>query len=204
MEKFDHEPRDFFRSDGEMYFSWWLDDMMDEGYIDDWTYEEEVFDLAFPVKLPWKKQLKTKVKDMEMSFLEKCTYNPDFKIYWNEKAKGEFYHNLGEIITDPKTLPYFAAQDNISRIEIKPNHDFQNKTAQAVIKIKWLMQLGTYVQLVIPVPKVSAKTGKLNPASALFNNTFIPRRFAYTNATMKPRKINFKHITLKQWQDIKQ
>ena len=202
MEKFDHEPRDFFRSNEEMYFGWYLEDLLDAGYIDDWTYEEETFDLALPVKLPWKKQLKTKVKDMSMSFLEKCTYNPDFKIYWNEKAKGVFYYNLEEEIYDPKTLPYFACQQNISRIEIKPNHDFQNKTQQAVIKIKWLMQLGTYVQLVIPAPKVS-KGGKLNPQSALFNNTFIPRRYVYTDKSMGLRKINFKHITLKQWGDTK-
>jgi hypothetical protein len=200
--KFNHEARDYFKSDGEWYFSWYLDDLMDAGYVDDWEYESETFTLATPSKLPWKKQLKTKVKDMEMSFLGKCTYNPDFKIFWTEKAKGVFYHNLGDEITDPKTLPYFAAQDNISRIEIKPHHDFQNKTAQAVIKIKWLFQLGTYVQLVIPVPKVS-KGGKVTPANGLFNSTFIPRRFAYTNNNMTPRKINFKHITLKQWEDAR-
>ena len=198
--KFNHESRSYFKSDGEWHFSWYLDDLMDEGYIDDWEYETEVFDLSQPVKIPWKKQMKTMVKDMEMPFLRECTYNPDFKIYWNEKAKGVFYYNIEEEITDPKTLPYFASQKDISRIEIKPNFDFQNKTQQAVIKIKWLMQLGTFVQLVVPVPKVS-KGGKLNPSNALFNNTFIPRRYVYTDKKFVSRVIKFKHITLKQWEE---
>ena len=198
--EFDHEPRNLFKSNEEWNFSWYLDDLMDKGYVDDWSYESEIFDLSLPVKIPWKKKLKTKYKDMEMPFLRECTYNPDFKIYWSGRAKGVFYYNLEEEITDPKTLPYFAAQKNISRIEIKPNFDFQNKTQQAVIKIKWLMQLGTFVQLVVPAPKVS-KGGKLSPSNALFSSTFIPRRYVYTDKNMVNRKIRFKHVTLKQWEE---
>lgn len=202
MNGFNHEKRDFFKSDGEEKFSWFLDDLIDGGYVEDWEYESEVFSLSDPYKIPWKEQLKTKVKDRSFSVLEKCTYEPDFKIVWSEKAKGVFYHNIGDEISDPKTLPYFYAQDNISRIEIKPPHDFQNKTAQAVIKIKWLRTLGTFVQLVIPVPKVDKK-GAVRPKNATFYSLFIPERFKYTDKSGRARKINFEHKTLKEWEDTR-
>lgn len=202
MKKFDHEPREFFKSDGENYFSWFLDDLMDYGYVDDWLYESEIFVLSEPYKIPWTKQLKTKTKDMQMSVLEKVTYEPDFKIIWNEKAKGIFYHDIGDEITDPKELPYFYAQDGITRIEIKPPHDFQNKTAQAKVKIKWLRVIGTFVQLVVAVPQVS-KGGVLKPKNALFNSVFVPERYLYTDKSGRLRKINFKFKTLKEWGDTK-
>tara|TARA_R110000765_G_scaffold96266_1_gene181050 strand:- start:2954 stop:3565 length:612 start_codon:yes stop_codon:yes gene_type:complete len=202
MNSKNYKKRDDFKSDGELFFAWYLDDLMWAGYVDSWSYEEEVFELAAPLKLTWQKQMRTKIKDMKMSFLEKCTYNPDFKICWNESAKGILYYNIEEDICDPKDLPYFASQYNVSRIEIKPSHDFQNKTAQAVIKIKWLMQLGTYVQLVIPTPSVS-KTGKVSPSNALFHKTFVPDRFFFTNKSMAKRKINFNNLKLDEWLDTK-
>ena len=202
MRKFDHEKRDFFKSDGEWYFSWFLDDLMDAGYVEDWQYEARVFDLSVPYKLPWQEQLKTKVKDRVMSVLEKCTYEPDFKIVWSEKAKGVFYHDIGDKITNPKELPYFYAQDGVSWIEIKPPHDFQNKTAQAVIKIKWLRTLGTFVQLVITVPKVSKK-GVVSPKNAAFYALFTPERYSYTDKSGRARKINFEHKTLIEWEDAR-
>ena len=139
---------------------------------------------------------------MQMSVLEKVTYEPDFKIIWNERAKGIFYHDIGDDIDDPKELPYFYAQDGITRIEIKPPHDFQNKTAQAKIKIKWLRTLDVFVQLVIAVPKVS-RGGTVTPKNALFSSVFVPERFLYTDKSGALRKINFKFKTLKEWGDTK-
>jgi len=202
MKKFDHESRDFFKSDGEWYFSWFLDDLIDYGYVDDWIYESELFVLSEPYKIPWTEQLKTNTRTKLISVLEKVTYKPDFKIVWNKSAKGVFYHDIGDEITSKEGLPYFYAQDGITRIEIKPPHDFQNKTAQAKIKIKWLRVLGTFVQLVVAVPQVT-KGGVIKPKNALFNSVFLPERFLYTNKTGALRKINFKFKTLKEWEDIK-
>lgn len=202
MNKFNHEKREFFRSAEEWYFSWWLDDLMDAGLVFDWEYESKTFMLSEPFKLDWEKELKTKTKKMEYKVLEKCTYTPDFKIVWNESAKDILYHNIGDKIEDPKQLPYFFAQNNETWIEIKPNHDFQNKTQQAVIKVKWLNQLGTWCQIVVPSPKKSK--GKLTPHNALFSNTFVPYRFLYTDQTNKKRKINYEFLTLDKWLDTKQ
>ena len=140
---------------------------------------------------------------MKHNVLEKCTYTPDFKIMWNDSAIGVWCHNFGDKIEDPKEMPYFLAQENVTRIEIKPSFDFQNKTQQAVIKTKWLMQLGTWCQIVVPNGKVSSG-GKVSPTGALFHNTFVPERFLYTNSTGRLRKIKYKFITLKEWQDTKQ
>lgn len=198
-----HKQRGYFKSDDEFYFHWYLCELMDLGYIDSWGYEVETFELSEPIKISYIQHLKTKSVEKESPFLGKCTYSPDFKINWNKKAEGILYYNISHINPPPSDRPYFAAQDDISRIEIKPSHDFQNKTQQAVIKIKWLYQLGTYVQLVIPRPKVS-RSGKASPKDALFNSTFVPKRFLLTDKDMKERKIRFEHKTFDEWEDTRQ
>ena len=193
-----------FRSDDEVFFAWFLDELLEEGYVDNWTYEEETFELVESHKVPWKRQMRTKVREEEFTLIQGCTYQPDFKIYWNEKAKGLFYYDAAFDIHKPEgKLPYFYARDGVSRIEIKPSHDFQNKTAQAVIKIKWLLQVkNIYVQVVNPIPKVS-KSGGIKPKDALFHALFVPERYFMTDGYTKQRTIRFKKQTLSEWGDIK-
>lgn len=195
--------RSNFRSDDEVFFAWFLDELKESDYVRKWTYEEEVFDLVDSHKVPWKKKMRTKIKDEEFTLIQGCTYQPDFKIYWNDKAKDIFYYERNETITQPeKVLPYFYAKDGISRIEIKPSHDFQNKTAQATIKIKWLLQVkDVYVQIVIPTPSVTR--GKVKPLNALFHALFTPKRYWTTDGGTKMRTIRFNKKTLSEWEDIR-
>ena len=199
MNNIKYASRKDFRSDDELYFSWWLDELKYFGFIHSWEYESETFTLAEPHKLKYLKKMKTKSKEMEHKFLEKCEYTPDFKIFWNNKSKDIFYYDCFEkYISDPKELPYFCAKDNVSRIEIKPSFNFQGKTDQAIIKIKWLMQLGTPVQLVVPTPSVS-KVGKISPKNSLFPNTFLPERYMFTDTGKQYRKIKYDFVTLKEY-----
>ena len=194
-----------FRSDSEVHFAWFIDELLTDGYIKSWTYEEETFDLVGSHKVPWKKQMRTKIKDMEFTLTQGCTYQPDFKINWDESAKDIFYYERTEEITQAeKDLPYFYAKDGISRIEIKPSHDFQNKTQQAIIKIKWLLQVkDVYVQVVIPTPSVT-KGGAVSPTNALFHSLFVPYRYSLTDGATKDRKIRFNNKTLDEWVDKRQ
>ena len=71
------------RSDEEVYFQWYVDDLEEAGFIDHYNYEEEVYSMTEPLFLPWTKQLVAKTKEMEFSALAKSTYNPDFNMYWD-------------------------------------------------------------------------------------------------------------------------
>ena len=127
MKEFNHKPRDHFRSNEEWYFSWWLDDMLDYGYIKSWEYESEKFTLSDSFKQDYYKKTRNSEKKSQFSYLLGCTYQPDFKVIWDESAKGLFYYNMEDkSMLGKSDLPYFAAQEDITRIEIKPNHDFQN------------------------------------------------------------------------------
>ena len=48
----------------ELYFSWWLTELQDLGYIDRFVAQPEPFDLSYRVSYDWTKetQLKTKLK----------------------------------------------------------------------------------------------------------------------------------------------
>ena len=192
-----HKDRDYFRSDEEWYFSWWLDDLKAVGLVDDWLYESEKLELSNKFTLPWEKKLKTKSKAMSHTVLRECTYEPDFLIKWNKSAKNFLYVNIEDGIGDPKKLPYFLAQNNETHIEIKPNFDQKNKTQQAIIKIKWAMQIGTYIQLVIPAPR-RTKSG-WTPNDSLFTSTFVPNRYLYCDNSARLRKINFPHKTVEEF-----
>ncbi len=62
--------RSDFRSDDEVYFAWFLDELKQEGYVRKWTYEEEVFDLVDSHKVPWKRKMRTKVKNEEFTLIQ--------------------------------------------------------------------------------------------------------------------------------------
>tara|TARA_R110000803_G_scaffold150334_1_gene215699 strand:- start:5 stop:640 length:636 start_codon:yes stop_codon:yes gene_type:complete len=177
------------RSDEEVYFTWYMDDLEEAGFIDHYNYEGEVYSMTEPLFLPWTKQLATKTKDMEFSALAKSTYNPDYNIYWDNSAKGIFIPGIPS-----KDKPYFAGSEFLdltdqckSTIDVKGSG---SKTSSDNIfpfkqKLMWLTH-NIYVHKVIP--------------QQLFKKTFTPRRYFLTDVNGTKRKINkWKPITIDQY-----
>lgn len=169
---------------------------MKEGYIEELGYEEDVFTLSPTVTYTWKEQLKTKVKERELSLMQGVEYTPDFRIVWSEKAEGIFYHTKDTVCTN-RPLFYVVGDDRTSYIEIKPNHDFNNMTRLVKDKIKWLYSTqGIYVQIIKP----------LN----LFKKTFCPDRFFLTDSgdgdrvkVIKKKKKKPERIPLRELEEYK-
>ena len=168
-----------YDSKEEIYFVWYIEELQAAGYIDFFRYQPDPFSLFSPVKYNWIKPLKTKKKEMTTTLLQAHSYQADFEIIWNFKADGMFFTD-----NNIKSRP-FVSKYGISFFDVKPAHDMKNMTRLFHINQKWVHQRhGIYVQKIVP--------------QELFKSTFTPERYRYTDKSLKPRKIDYNAVTLKE------
>lgn len=152
----------------EVYFSHWLDEMKDAGFIEKWAYVTKPIQITPALKITYHKrtQLKTKSKEETKVFtlLHDLEYTPDFKIKWSKNGMNKLVSIMYEDGNfDPKK--YFCSEDGIggytSLVEIKPKFDMHGKTARFSVlqKILWTFK-GIFVDLII--------------LDDLFKDTFMP------------------------------
>jgi hypothetical protein len=198
-----------YASDEEVYFSWFLEELKEAGFIKEYRYEQRVMDLFEGLNGQYIKYLKTKERMETFRMLTKRVYTPDFEIVWEPKAEGIFYNEL-ECMLPADKRAYFVAQNGVTLVEIKPPFDMANMTRHVKALIDWTWQrFNIFVQLVIPVPRISK--GKCSPADAQYTVTCIPKRYLRSDGGGKMRKINFKYRLLaefiedrgKVWEEIK-
>ena len=174
----------------EVYFSWWLDELFKAGYVDSWDYHSGLFKLSEKVQYQVDVKLKTKTRTDNLILLRAHTYTPDFVIVWNEKSKGIFYNNIGDMV-DLKKFP-FIANDDISYADVKPaawGHG-DSFTQMFVVRQKWVYaKYKIYIQPIIV-------TGK---KSALFESTFCPQRFLLTDKSGKARKLKLDPVMVDEF-----
>ncbi len=183
-----------FDSKEELYFSWYLEELQEAGYIDNWA-EAKTYQLGEKIVNTYTEQLKTKTKEKEQTILNGCEYTPDFQINWNEKAKNIFIDiwNIKHIKKNLDLLLAYETIDKIDRytiIEIKPNFDQNNMTRLNGINRKWMYQkYGIFVNLV-KVPDI-------------FKDTFTPKKYLLTDTGKQNRIIHFKTRTLEEYIKLK-
>lgn len=174
----------------EVYFSWWLNELLDAGFIVDWEYQSKTYTLSERFQYQVCKKLKTKTKIEDRLLLHPHTYTPDFIIKWNKAAYSIFYMDIGDGM-DIKKFP-IVAQQGISTIDVKPaawgrGDDFMKLFT---VRQKWLFQRhSVYVQPVVV-------TGK---KTALFESTFTPGRFLFTDKSKAARKLKFRPVMLNEF-----
>lgn len=169
-----------FDSDEELYFSWWLDELVKYGYVSSWFKNEDSYQLTDGLKHKYVRQMK-RVEDkvLYQTILNPSSYTPDFKIQWTEKALGIF---VSKILSPNKIVTHFICNNNLLSVdEIKGGFDSNNMTRLAInnIKLVWYRH-EIYINM-IKVPNI-------------FNKTFTPIRYLLTDKSMKPRKIKYKNI----------
>lgn len=177
-------------SDEEKYFTWMLDELMEAGYIIDYSRPIKSFDLSpgyvYKKELPRVKS-SNKIEDREL--LAGHVYTPDFIIIWDSKAVDVFVHIL-ETTEFVKDVPFEGHLDSCgtiySIVEVKPSFDMHNMTREFNINRKWVyLKYGVYIDLKkIPIA---------------FKHLFVPERYLFTDKTGKTRKIGFKFKTFKEY-----
>jgi hypothetical protein len=182
-----------FASDEEMYFSWYLDELLEAGYTYQWCFEPYTYRLSTIAKYDVKTQLKTRTGVKRLSLLQAHEYTPDFGAPFTPKATGIFYSTL----TDGKNLkktPFVANTDKYGQpyliAEIKPAYDKHNMIRLFRINQKWMyFQNKVYVQEIV----VDTKNER-----GLFAKTFTPAKYLLT-PTGKQRTLHYTPRTLQEF-----
>jgi hypothetical protein len=192
-----------FDSNEELEFYYYLEELKEAGYINNFEYNTKCFILSTPYRYKWKEKLKTKEIEKESTLLQGHEYTTDYYIEWNKKAEHIFYEILGcnknlskaIFIAQLEVLNEHTDQEKytgkiISNIEIKPSFDYQNMTRLSVLNQKWTMtEYGVYVQKIIP-------TGKNN---CLFAKTFVPQKALFTKKKKQPKKFKYAVKSLQEF-----
>jgi hypothetical protein len=167
----------------EVYFLMWAFELVDRGYIQSIKRADSI-ELFEPVKIPYRKVLKTKVVDTVQHLFNDKVYTPDFRLEFTPIG----LYKLVDLIYDKNKLTkvFVSNETNHVLVEVKPDYDQNGKTAVFSILQKWTWQkVGKYVNL-CKVP-------------SLFAETFTPQEYMLTAKTKKPKKIKHKVLTCDQW-----
>ncbi len=179
------------RSDDELFYLCWLLELCHAGYVDNVWYESKTFDLNTPYEKLYEVQMKTKVKTAKEVLIKGTRYTPDFKVEWTEKAVGVFYLDYvtpKRVMSRSKAL-FHLGENMVSHVEIKPDHDQNNMTSYARVKINWLFETQKVYVNMVKVP-------------TLFRDTFVPLEFTLTEKKREKRKFKYAVKVLKEYLDI--
>lgn len=193
----------------EQYFLWYLNELKEAGYIK--FFSRESFPILVTDDVKNKRydfSLKNTVRVEEYNLFRKNTYTYDYLIIWNKKAKEIFYNLLDD---NPIRIycPFYACVDkkreHVSFCDVKPPSGamiFGNNTTSYTFPIlqKIIYTVyGIYVNKSIPIPLMSKGAIKSGNKTALFNTTFVPKRYLLTDGGMQGREIKFKKQSLKEY-----
>ena len=172
----------------EDWFDFWVQELVDTGYIDDYVIHPNVptFELFPGLNKPYGKKKNT--------IMRPVSYTPDRIIQWNVKAKGIFF---SPFISDNDKWDecYFNPQFNYksklpfyySIVEVKgPTGNQKAYGSDFKFTQKWLWaNTQQYVQKVMLAPIKPLKSN----LQYLWAATFTPKRFLFTDKLTKGRTI---------------
>ena len=180
-----------FDSKEEIYFSWYVDELVGERFVKKAIYQPKGFVLSLPKKYQHELVMKTKSKVVDKSLIRGHSYTPDWLLIWDrykvaEYARGLKVAFLGDsegqedkftrISEADKWLPFWFCQYRMfdgkyffySYVDVKGRASKHNSHRYFEISRKWVYEkYGVFVNKVVP-PK-------------LFNVTFCPERFRATD-----------------------
>jgi len=183
-----------FDSPEELWFRWWIDEVVEAGYIYSYHYHPEPYLLAPAFSYKYDKHLKTKTKILESNLLAPHIYTPDYRIDWHKNAEGIFYNSIRDRV-NLKSIPFVAQETEdgynsyYSIVEIKAYFSKFHAVKEFSINQKWIMQKhGVYVHKII-----------ISNIKGLFKYTFCPGKYLLTDKAKKNRTLHFEPRTLEEY-----
>jgi len=175
-------------SNEELYFTWWLDELVKAGYIHDYQ-RSNTYMLFPPFDREYIKIGKKNSKFETQSVFQDHVYTPDFDIHFTSKAHGIFCQVNKEYEKIQKHLLF--TMDTIEEnakwtIEIKGGFLQQDKARVNSINRKWLFERHGIFTNLVKIPN-------------LFVDTFTPARYLLTDSGKMNRNIKYKPLSLEQY-----
>lgn len=190
------------RNQIEIYFDWWLSEMIANGYIKNSYREPETIVVSEPIEYGRIKRYKRKENTVEaFNLFPAIRYTYDELIVWTSKAEYLFYEIVNAQSVFQFGKPLFVAHKKeidgvievVSYVDVKPTTSAQQKGAKVTSAISFPIKKrlcwenhGIYINKVVPIPM--AGTGY---SSALFILSFTPERFLLTDGGKRRRKIKW-------------
>ena len=174
----------------EMYFVWYLEELVATGFVKDFR-RCPTYQLGIPIQKQYIKPMK-KVEDkiLEQTIMKPHEYTPDYIIMWERESVGVLCTDIDDIF-DKHVSKFICQKDGdeyYSHVEIKGGYDRFGRTDKMQISIKWLFQkMGIFTNL-IKMPM-------------LFEQTFTPKRYHFTDKKKEPRKIKWETKSILQYVD---
>lgn len=179
-----------FDSKEEVYFSWWVKEMVEAGYIIEAIYHPEKIEMCPPVTMKYYKKLKTKTKTEMKNLLQPFTYTADWKILFTADFFERGTTTLVDKIWGSKDIPIALSYDGYWYVDVKgSNSQFKDTKFFSVVQKVLYCNNKIYAQKVI----VSTKD------NSFFKKTFTPERFLCTDGQTKKRALSYEARGLKEW-----
>jgi hypothetical protein len=196
---------------GEIYFSWYLDELLQQGYLKEYQREPETF-LVLP-RYKFKKEKHFKKKENEyvsFNLFPDLSYTYDYRLIWNEKAlniftelmhkDGHFRFGVPDFVSH--NIEINGKTEIVSYVDVKP-HRAAARFGGGKISTFYTFPLiqkflahfhHIYINKIVPT-----NTGKHGIATCLFAKTFTPNRYLFTDAGKQMRKIPFMRVSLSNY-----
>lgn len=178
------------KSNLELYFFYYFEELQTQGFIEEFWYEKESFKLSESIHESYLKQLKTKIETSEELLLRECTYTPDFTVRWLKKAANVFYLDRYVATNNRSNIMFrlgFKTNDDLmGYYEVKPMNESKLDSSKEFPTLsKWI-----YNKYSILVQKV--KPFDSNGKGCLFEKTFTPHKVLDTEIYARDCKYGFK------------
>lgn len=186
-----------FDSDMELWFSWWLNELVEAGYVIDYT-DAKTYLLSEKLDYQYLDKKKTKSILKEQSLIQQHVYTPDFDIRWHKSALGIFINppitalelNDNSVVCRNTQLnkldkDLFIKSGDAMLVETKGGYSKFGGLKENSINRKWLFARYRIFVNLVKVPDIFAKT-------------FTPKKFLLTS-TGKQRTIHFKIKILEEY-----
>lgn len=197
-----------YDSDEEVYFSWWINEMVEAGMITKVIYQPKPFLLSETASFDFIEVMKTKTKQRTINVLQDHYYTADWLIVWASKTHLKIHASFDDKINESiKRFDFISQYNNkkdyyFSVIDIKGTFAGQHNSTAITFPInqKWVYnKYNIYIQKVITKPQISIKKGTITPKNALFLKTFVPGRFLVTDGMTKARKIRYNFMNIDEY-----
>lgn len=162
------------KSKEELYFSYYLEELKDAGFVKKWGYESDTFKLSDSISLPYCTNSRKGILTKEEHILRESSITADFTIYWNlDKAKNIFIlDSKTPINVKVKLIPFrmgMLSERDVSYVEVKASNEIRTSSSISFpYKQKWVYdKYGVYIQKIKPFHPTKK-------SDILFQNTFTP------------------------------
>lgn len=135
----------------EKWFGYYLDELVEAGYIRKVVYQPESFQLSEDVYLHALSSVNGKVNDVRVKVLSGHKYTADWRIEWNKKAEGIFYWQSGKTYNGhfaPYSKRYhdefipFIVVNGVTYVDVKGGFVGRSNTSGTTypLNVKWTMK----------------------------------------------------------------